>query len=78
MSSVSRAVKRCRIDGDNGGGDDEPLNNLLAFYQSDVGDKILSFASGKDLCALDLSSKQLQRLTNEPWKNITKDRDLFS
>ena len=42
-------------------------------YQSDLGKSILSYATGADLCALNVSSKQLQRLTDEPWNHITKD-----
>ena len=60
---TTRAVKRRRC------GDD-----LLTLFQSDVGPKILSYASGKDLCTLDLLNKQFQALTAEPWKKLTKER----
>ena len=70
--SSNRAAKRPRI-GINGGDDDPPLD-LLSLYQSDVGDKILSYASGDDLCTLDILNKQFQSLTTDQWKAVTKDR----
>ena len=47
MSSDSRASKRRRQCVDDGGGDDEAPLDLLALYQSDIGDRILSYASGQ-------------------------------
>jgi len=69
MSSDSRAAKRPRQCGSNSGG-----GALLSLYQSDLGEKILSFASGVDLCTLDALNKQFKSLTNEQWKVVTKDR----
>ena len=60
---TTRAAKRRRR------GDD-----LLLLYQCDLGGKILSYASGQDLCTFDLLSKQFQALTTEQWKNVTKER----
>ena len=60
---TTRAAKRRRR------GDD-----LLSLYQGDLGDKILSYASGQDLCTLDLLSKQFQALTTKQWKKVTKER----
>jgi len=74
MSSDSRESKRRRQCGGNGGDEDEPPLDLLALYKSDFGDRILSFASGVDLCTLDILSKQFKRLTADPWKSITKER----
>jgi len=74
MSSDSRASKRSRQGVDNASGEDEPPLDLLALYQSDIGGRILSFASGADLCKLDILNKQFSALTTEPWKRITKER----
>ena len=49
-------------------------DDLLSLYQGDLGDKILSYASGQDLCTLDLLSKQFQALTTKQWKKVTKER----
>ena len=62
MPTTRSAKRRCR-------GDD-----LLSLYQGDLGGKILSYASGQDLCTLDLLSKQFQALTTEQWKKVTKER----
>jgi len=72
-SSNNRAAKRPRRDTNNGGDDDRPLD-LLSLYQSDIGDRILSFASGADLCTLDILNKQFKSLTTEQWNIVTKDR----
>ena len=74
MSSDSRESKRRRQGVDNVSGEDGPPLDLLALYQSDIGDRILSFASGADLCTLDILSKQFNRLTNDQWDIVTKDR----
>ena len=74
MSSDSRESKRRRQCGGNDGDEDEPPLDLLALYKSDIGDRILSFASGVDLCTLDILNKQFSALTTEQWNNITKDR----
>ena len=49
MSTGYRASKRPRhgkVVSVGGGASDEPPLDLLALYQSDVGSKILSYASG--------------------------------
>jgi len=71
-SSGCRAAKRTRI-GIHGGDDDPPLD-LLSLYQSDIGDRILSYASSVDLCTLDKLSKQFKILTTNQWKVVTKER----
>ena len=71
-SSSSRAAKRRRND--TNGGDNDPPLELLSLYQSDIGDRILSFASGADLCTLDILNKQFQSLTTNQWNIVTKDR----
>ena len=48
--------------------------DILALYQSDIGDKILSYADSQDLCTIDLLNKQFQQLTTEYWKNVTYDK----
>jgi len=48
--------------------------DLLRLYQSDIGDRILSYASGHDLCTLDILNKQFNTLTTEQWKVVTKER----
>jgi len=70
--SSNRAAKRPHI-GINGGDDDPPLD-LLSLYQSDIGGRILSYASGADLCTLDILNKQFQSLTTNQWNVVTKDR----
>jgi len=47
---------------------------LLRLYQSDIGDRILSYASGQDLCTLDILNKQFNTLTTNQWKVVTKER----
>ena len=76
MSSGSRASKRPRYGygGVDGGTANEAPLDLLALYQSDVGSKILSYATGADLCTLDILNKQFNALTTEPWNKVTKDR----
>ena len=77
MSSGSRAAKRPRrddFDSVGGGGEDESPLDLLALYQSDIGDRILSFASGADLCTLDILNKQFNALTTNQWDILTKYR----
>ena len=73
-SSNSRASKRPRQGVDNVSGEDESPLDLLALYQSDFGDRILSYASGADLCTLDALNNQFNRLTNGQWNVVTKDR----
>jgi len=71
----SRASNKKRRRTDNGRGTaDEPQLSLLWLYQSDLGDRILSYASGADLCTLDILNKQFNRLTNDQWDIVTKDR----
>ena len=48
--------------------------DLLALYKSDFGERILSYASGADLCTLDILNKQFNTLTTNQWKVVTKDR----
>jgi len=73
-SDSSRAAKRPRQGLDNASGEDEPPIDLLALYKSDFGDKILSYASGADLCTLDILNKQFKRLTTDQWNTVTKER----
>jgi len=48
--------------------------DLLRLYQSDLGDRILSYASGQDLCTLDILNKQFNTLTTNQWKVVAKER----
>jgi len=49
--------------------------DLLWLYQSDLGDRILSYASGHDLCTLEILNKQFKSLvTTDKWKEVTKER----
>jgi len=48
--------------------------DLLKLYQSDLGDRILSYASGADLCTLDMLNTKFNALTTDQWKVVTKDR----
>ena len=73
-SDSSRAAKRRRQCGSNGGDEDEPPPDLLALYQGDFGDRILSYANGADLCTFDILNKQFNTLTTDQWKVVTKDR----
>jgi len=73
-SDSSRVSKRPRQCSGNSGDEDEPPLDLLSLYQSDFGDRILSFASGADLCTLDALNKKFNTLTTEQWKVVTKDR----
>lgn len=68
MASRQRAKRPRRYS------DDESPLDLLAAYQSDAGCKILSYASGNDLCTLDILNNQFQSLTTNAWKNIAKER----
>jgi len=45
---MEASKKRCRQSG-KGTNDDEAPVDLLSLYQSDFGDRILSFATGADL-----------------------------
>ena len=72
-SSSCRAAKRPRHSANNGGDADRPLD-LLSLYQSDLGDRILSYASGADLCTFDALNKKFKSLTTEQWNIVTKDR----
>ena len=76
MSSGSRASKRPRYDNgsDIGSAAEEAPLNLLALLQSDIGSKILSYASSVELCTLDILNKQFNALTTNQWNKITKDR----
>ena len=48
--------------------------DLLKLYQSDLGDRILSYASGADLCTLDMLNTKFNALTTDQWQVVTKDR----
>jgi len=75
MNDSSRESNKKRRRTDDGVGTaDEPQLGLLWLYQSDLGDRILSYASGADLCTLDILNKQFNRLTNDQWETVTKDR----
>ena len=54
----SRATKRIKRDS----GELPVSFDLLALYKSDLGDRILSYASGQDLCTLDILNKQFNTL----------------
>jgi len=61
--------------GSSDGDEEEPQQlDLLSLYQSDIGHKILSYASGTDLCSIDVLSKQFQGLTTDRWKVVTEER----
>lgn len=61
--------------GSSDGDEEEPQQlDLLSLYQSDIGHKILSYASGTDLCSIDVLSKQFQGLTADRWKVVTEER----
>ena len=67
----TRATKRIKRDS----GELPVSFDLLALYKSDFGDRILSFASGADLCTLEILNKQFNSLvTDDKWKVVTKDR----
>jgi len=66
----TRATKRIKRDS----GELPTSFDLLALYKSDFGDRILSYASGADLCTLDALNKQFHSLTTDQWKVVTKDR----
>ena len=67
-------ASRCSAKRSRHYSDDETPLDLLAAYQSDVGWKILSYASANDLCTLDILNKQFQSLTTNAWENIAKER----
>jgi len=47
--------------------------DLLRLYQSDIGDRILSYASGTDLCTLEILNKQFNSLvTTDHWNQLQK------
>lgn len=47
--------------------------DLLWLYQSDLGDRILSYASGHDLCTLEILNKQFNSLvTTDKWDLVYK------
>ena len=70
MVSTRAASKRVKKDGS-----ELPISfDLLSLYQSDLGDRILSYAYGSDLCTLDMLNKQFNALTTDQWKVVTKDR----
>ena len=55
INTVPRPAKRLRRVGEL------PTSfDLLWLYQSDLGDRILSYASGQDLCTLDILNKQFK------------------
>jgi len=66
----TRATKRIKRDS----GELPTSFDLLALYKSDFGDRILSFASGVDLCTLDIINKQFKSLTTNQWNIVTKER----
>jgi len=68
------ASKKRRRQSGNGGTDNDNEPHLLSLYQSDFGDRILTFATGADLCTLDILNKQFKRLTTEQWNTVTKER----
>ena len=71
--SIRTSKKRRRRSDGTAVTDESPLD-LLTLYQSDVGSRILSFASGADLCTLDILNKQFNTLTTDQWKVVTNDR----
>lgn len=71
MSSDSRESKRRRQCGNNGGDEDEL--DLLALYKSDIGDRILSFASGVDLCTLDIQ-QAIQEINYESMEEYNEGK----
>ncbi|KAL9181670.1 hypothetical protein ACHAXT_012013 [Thalassiosira profunda] len=54
--------------------DAEAAFDLLALCEGDLGEKILSYASASDLCALDAVGGRWQRLTADPWRTVTMGR----
>jgi len=70
INTDSRPAKRLRRVGEL------PTSfDLLWLYQSDLGDRILSYATGADLCTLETLNKQFKSLvTTDKWKVVTKDR----
>jgi len=70
----SRTSKKRRRRPDGTVATDESPFGLLTLYRSDVGSRILSFASGADLCTLDILNKQFNALTTDQWNTVTKDR----
>jgi len=55
----------------NDGAEAQSLN-LIGAYKTDIGKKILSFASASDLCTLDALCKQFQKLAVDPAKDMTE------
>ena len=66
----TRATKRIKRDS----GELPTTFDLQALYKSDLGNRILSYASGQDLCVLDILNKQFNTLTTKQWNVVTKDR----
>jgi hypothetical protein len=54
--------------------DDDGSPDLLALYSGDLSERMLSFASGSDLCQLDAVNKRFKDLTAAKWKLVTYER----
>ena len=48
--------------------------DLLSLYSGDLGERILSYASGHDLCKLDVISRKFQEVAATEWERVTYER----
>jgi hypothetical protein len=48
--------------------------DIFALYSGDLGERLLSYASGMELCKIEVLNKRFSELTTDAWVTVTNDR----